>query len=188
MRTTLKARADAADWRAKFEAFMAAPDDARAWSIQQGLLTASDADMLRFAERHVVLDSELSERLCGSGRQATPACQKSRQAIAVRRAEFDHYIEQARVKREAEQAVQFAARQAQEARDEQERRRLDAMTPRREPDFWDQLAGLAEGFAAAAEAGNQQVTVRTYDSQGTFLGTETMTRARAAGLGAQAPN
>ena len=188
MRTTLKARADAADWRAKFEAFMAAPDDARAWSIQQGLLTASDADMLRFAERHVVLDSELSERLCGSGRQATPACQKSRQAIAVRRAEFDRYIEQARVKREAEQAAQFAAQQAQEARDEQERRRLDAMTPRREPDFWDQLAGLAEGFAAAAEAGNQQVTVRTYDSQGTFLGTETMTRARAAGLGAQAPN
>lgn len=192
MRTTLKARTDAADWRAKFEAFMAAPDDARAWSIQQGLLTASDADMLRFAERHVVTDEELSDRLCGSGRQATPACQKSRQAIAVRRAEFDRYMAQAKVKREAEQAAQFAAQQAQQAQaarnEEEEGRRFAAMNPPRQPDFWDQLAGLAEGFAAAAEAGDQQVTVRKYDSQGNFVGTETMTRSRAMGAGAQAPN
>jgi hypothetical protein len=92
------------------------------------------------------------------------------------------------VKYAAEEAARFAEKQAQAARDEAERARLAAMYPYRKPDFWDQLAGLAEGFAAAAEAGNQQVTVRTYDSAGNYVGSETMTRSRAAGLGAQPSN
>ena len=185
MRTVLKARADAADWRAKFEAFMASDSDSGIWSIQQGLRTASEDDMLRFAEKHVVMDEQLSERLCSSGRDATPACQRSRQGIAAQRAEYDAAIAEARAKYEAEEWARFAEAQAQAARDEAERARLAAMYPYRKPDFWDQLAGLAEGFAAAAEAGNQQVTVRTYDSAGNYVGSETMTRSRAAGLGAQ---
>lgn len=185
MRTVLKARADAADWRTRFEAFMASDSDSGIWSIQQGLLTASEADMLRFAEKHVVMDEALSERLCSGGREAMPACQRSRQGIAARRAEYDAAVAEARVKYAAEEAAQYAEQQAQAARDEAERARLAAMYPYRKPDFWDQLAGLAEGFAAAAEAGNEQVTVRNYDSAGNYLGSETMTRARAAGLGAQ---
>lgn len=186
MRQTLKARAEASAWRAKFEAFMSSPSEAQIWSIQQGLRTASDADILRFAERHVVMDEELSARLCGSGREATPACQRSRQGIAARRAEYDAAIAQARAKRAAEDAAQFAAQQAREqAQIERDRQNV---ANARKPDFWDQLAGLAEGFADAAEAGNQMVTVRTYDSAGNFIGTETMTRSRAMGLGAQTDN
>lgn len=188
MRTVLQERAAAADWRSKFEAFMAAPDEAKKWWIEAGLITASENDMLRFADQHVVMDEKLSERLCGSGREATLACQRSRQGIAARRAEYDAYIAEARVKREAQEAVRYAEQQAQAAADEAERARLAARYPPRKPDFWDQLAGLAEGFAAAAEAGNDQVTVRTYDSAGNYTGSETMSRARAAGLGAQPSN
>lgn len=185
MRNVLKARAEAADWRTKFEAFMASDSDSGIWMIQQGLRTGSEADMLRFAEKHVVIDGELSERLCGSGREATAACQKSRQAIAARRAEYDAAIAEARAKSAAEESAKFAQQQAEAARDEAERARIAAMYPPRKPDFWDQLAGLAEGFAAAAEAGNEQVTVRTYDSAGNYIGSETMARSRAMGLGAQ---
>jgi hypothetical protein len=190
MRTVLQARADAADWRTRFEAFMASGSDSGIWSIQQGLLTASEDDMLRFAEKHVVMDEALSARLCGSGREWTPACQRSRLGIAARRAEYDAYIAEARVKYAAEEAARFAEQEAQaqsQAQAQAERDRRSAANARK-PDFWDQLAGLAEGFAAAAEAGNQQVTVRTYDSAGNYVGSETMTRSRAAGLGAQPSN
>ena len=186
MRTVLKARADAADWRTRFETFMASGSDSGIWSIQQGLLTASEADMLRFAEKHVVMDEALSERLCGGGREFTPACQRSRAGIAARRAEYDAAIAEARVTYAAEEAARFAEQEAQaQAQAERDRQ---TFANARKPDFWDQLAGLAEGFAVAAEAGNEQVTVRNYDSAGNYLGSETMTRARAAGLGAQTPN
>ena len=86
----------------------------------------------------------------------------------------------------AEEAARFAEQEAQaQAQAERDRQ---TFANARKPDFWDQLAGLAEGFAVAAEAGNEQVTVRNYDSAGNYLGSETMTRARAAGLGAQTPN
>lgn len=183
MRTTLKARADAADWRARFEAFMAAPDSSKFWSIQQGLLSQSDADLLRFAEQHTVTDEDLAERLCGNGRDALPSCQRSRQYIAQRRAEYDRAIAEAREIAAIRAAEAQAAAEAA-ARDQAERDKW-LVANSRKPDFWDQLAGLAEGFAAAAEAGNEQVTVRTYDSEGNFLGSETMTRSRAMGMGAQ---
>lgn len=183
MRTVLKARADASDWRMKFEAFMASSGDNGIWSIQQGLRTASEADMLRFAEKHVVMDEDLSARLCGSGRDAAPACQRSRQGIAARRAEYDAAIAEARVKYEADEAAKFAQQLAQEQAQAERDRQTFATS--RKPDFWDQLAGLAEGFAAAAEAGNDEVTVRKYDSAGNYLGSETMTRSRAMGFGAQ---
>lgn len=183
MRTVLKARADAADWRTRFEAFMASGSDSGIWGIQHGLRTASEADMLRFAEKHVVMDEELSKRLCGSGRENTASCQKSRQAIAAQRAEYDAAIEVARAKYEAEEWARFAEEQARaEAQAERDRQ---TVANSRQPDFWDQLAGLAEGFAAAAEAGNEEVTVRKYDSAGNYIGSETMTRSRAMGMGAQ---
>jgi hypothetical protein len=55
--------------------------------------------------------------------------------------------------------------------------------PDRKPGFWDNVAALAEGFAAAGEAGSQSVTVRIYDAAGNFTGTQTMTRARAIARG-----
>lgn len=183
MRTKLKERAEAADWRAKFEAFMAAPDPNQTWNIQKGLLSQSDADLLRFAASHVVTDEDLSARLCGNGRDSLAACQASRQYIAARRAEYDAAIERARVEWEAREAERLAIQQANALAQAERDRRLAAES--RKPDFWDQLAGLAEGFAAAAEAGNQEVTVRNYDSAGNYLGSETMTRSRALGMGAQ---
>ncbi len=183
MRTILKDRAAAADWRAKFEAFMASPDPNQSWNIQKGLLSQSDADLFRFAASHVVTDEDLSERLCSNGRESLPSCTASRQYIAARRAEYDAAIERARIEWEAQEAERLAIEQANALAQAERDRRLVANS--RKPDFWDQLAGLAEGFAAAAEAGNEQVTVRKYDSAGNYLGSETMTRSRAMGMGAQ---
>jgi hypothetical protein len=60
--------------------------------------------------------------------------------------------------------------------------------PDRKPGFWDQVVGLAEGFAAAGEGSSQSVTVRTYDANGNFTGTQTMTRAQAMARGATPRN
>jgi hypothetical protein len=60
--------------------------------------------------------------------------------------------------------------------------------PDRKPGFWDNVAALAEGFAAAGEASSQSVTVRTYDAAGNFTGTQTMTRAQAMARGATPRN
>jgi hypothetical protein len=179
MRTVLKTRAETAEWRARFEAFMAAPDPSQSWAIEQALASQSDADLLRFAEQHTVTNEDLSDRLCSNGRDLLPGCVRSRQHIAERRAYYDRAIAEAQAAAELRAAEQEAAAKAQAARD----RQLFANS--RKPDFWDQLAGLAEGFAAAAEAGNQQVTVRVYDSAGNYVGSETMARSRAMGLGAQ---
>jgi len=75
----------------------------------------------------------------------------------------------------------------QQAREQAQRDR-QTFASSYKPDFWDQLAGLAEGFAAAAEAGNAQVTVSNYYSAGDYLFSKTMTRSRAAGLGPQPSN
>lgn len=60
--------------------------------------------------------------------------------------------------------------------------------PDRKPGFWDNVAALAEGFAAAGEASSQSVTVRTYDAAGNLTGTQTMTRAQAMARGATPRN
>lgn len=60
--------------------------------------------------------------------------------------------------------------------------------PERKPGFWDNVAALAEGFAAAGEASSQSVTVRTYDAAGNFTGTQTMTRAQAMAKAASPRN
>ena len=184
MRQTLAAREDAAQWAAKFEAFMANPSPTpyERGLMQQELISRSDADLFRFAEKHEVWFSELEPRLCSTGREASSPCQKIRARIIESRERYAAEIALVRAEREANQLAEAAAK-AQQA--EAYRQELAKQAAENKPDFWDQLAGLAEGFAAAAEAGNQQVVVRNYDSAGNYTGSETMTRARAAGLGAQ---
>ncbi|MFN7168273.1 MAG: ricin-type beta-trefoil lectin domain protein [Pannonibacter sp.] len=184
MRQTLAAREDAAQWAARFEAFMANPSPTpyERGLMQQELISRSDADLFRYAEKHEVWFSELEPRLCATGRETSGPCQALRARIIDNRERYAAEIAQARVQLEAVRRAQAAA---QAERDEAYRKQLAEKAASKKPDFWDQLAGLAEGFAAAAEAGNQQVVVRNYDSAGNYIGSETMTRARAGGLGAQ---
>lgn len=184
-------RKAAIDWRAKFEAYMNNPNPSYYMflTIQTGLKTQSDADILRFANRHPISDGSLLPRICGNGRQATSLCltrsREIRDRDAAHWADINARVAKANAERDAALAVQQQEQAAQQqAQAERQRRQDEWYNANRKPGFWDQVAGLAEGFAAAAEAGNQPVTVRKYDAAGNYIGSETMTRARAAGYGA----
>jgi hypothetical protein len=194
-RRIINDRKSAADWRARFEAFMTnpSPREYEIWNIQMGLMEQSDADLLRFTARHPITVEELLPKLCGSGRQAAPVCITNTRAInernALNWADINARVARANAEREA---AAVAQQQAQASRDaaqaERDRQQLARWNANNKPGFWDNVAALAEGFAAAGEASSQSVTVRTYDAAGNFTGTQTMTRAQAMARGATPRN
>jgi hypothetical protein len=194
-RKIINDRKAAADWRARFEAFMTnpSPSELDAWNIQIGLKEQSDADLLKFSARYPITVEELLPKLCSNGRQAAPVCVTNTRAINERNALYwaDFNARRARANAEYEAAL-ARQQQAQAASDaaqaERDRQQLARWNANNKPGFWDNVAALAEGFAAAGEASSQSVTVRTYDAAGNFTGTQTMTRAQAMARGATPRN
>ena len=194
MRQTLAARAEASTlranemaWRDKFNAFMAKPSPTlyergqiEAELVMRGETT--DSELLRYAEKHTVSAYELVPRLCGSGREQTITCRRAQYELAQR---IEQNLRDLAERRRVENAARERAEAIAKAKNEEAYRRyLAEQALNKKPSFADSLVSLAEGFAAAAEAGNQQVTVRKYDTAGNYVGSETMTRSRAAGYGA----
>ncbi len=184
MRETLKARADAIQWKKKFEDFMAKKNTTpyEQGHMQAELLNRSDADLFRYAEKYDIWFQQLEPRLCSGKLETSKACLATRARIEKSRLQYAADIEKTRLEMENNLKIELAKKAEKDEKYRQELAKRAA--DRKPPDFWEQLVGLAEGFAAAAAAGSEQVTVRKYDNAGNFLGTESMTRARAAGLGA----
>ena len=186
LRVILDRREDA-KWRQEFSAFMAkpAPTGLELWQIQQSLIKRSDADIMAFAQRYTVSDRDLIKRFCTPERSTLGSCQRGQAELARLDAEWAAASARYQAKAEAERA---AAAEAQARFEEEQRQKYMAWRKTQKPSFWDQLAGLAEGFDAAMRAGSGTVTVREYDKAGNYLGSREMSRAWAAGSGATPGN
>ena len=187
MLKTVLARREDAKWRAEFAAFMGkpSPTSVELWGIQRNLVGKSDADVYAFAQRYTLTDRDLLNRFCVGGRAAMPSCQRGLSWMA----NIDAERAAAGARLQAEADAKLAAQRAAQARwDEEQRQKYAAWRKTQKPSFWDQLAGLAEGFDAAMRAGSGTVTVREYDKAGNYLGSREMSRAWAAGSGATPGN
>ncbi len=187
MLKVILARREDAKWRQEFSAFMAkpAPTGLELWQIQQALIKQSDTDIMAFAQRYTVSDRDLIKRFCTAERDLLPSCQRGKMELARFDAEWAAASARYQAKAEAERA---AAAAAQARFEEEQRQRYVAWRKTQKPSFWDQLAGLAEGFDAAMRAGSGTVTVREYDKAGNYIGSREMSRAWAAGQGATPGN
>lgn len=181
------ARREDAKWRAEFATFMgkAAPTSLELWQIQRNLVGKNDADVFAFAQRYTLTDRDLLNRFCVGGRAAMPSCQRGLSWMA----NIDAERAAAGARAQAEADAKLAAELATKARwEEEQRQKYVAWRKTQKPSFWDQLAGLAEGFDAAMRAGSGTVTVREYDKAGNYLGSREVSRAWAAGQGATPVN
>lgn len=187
MLKVILARREDAKWRQEFGAFMAkpAPTGLELWQIQQALIKRSDADIMTFAQRYTVSDRDLIKRFCTPERSSLASCQRGQAELARFDAEWAAASARYQAKAEAERA---AAAAAQARFEEEQRQKYVAWRKTQKPSFWDQLAGLAEGFDAAMRAGSGTVTVREYDKAGNYIGSREMSRAWAAGMGATPGN
>lgn len=186
MRETLKARSKEAEAQARFAAVLANPDASvlDLLSTQTWLRGRSDADLLAFAERHLVTHGELVDRLCAQGRQATPGCVRARDALARENVRRMANLRRIQAQLEAERQANIAKQAQEQADREANKARLEEQARNRKKSFWDSVVSLAEGFDAAMQEANRTVTVREYDAAGNFTGTREMTRSQAIGLGA----